>query len=239
MALSKKEKLHILEILKSEGPGGTDKSGVDLKRLLKGTIRNVSGPRGSWTENDYDKIEGKQEDIFSFWQWLQNKGFIVPIDTINMDRFRLTSTGEEYHEKIKTSSAEPLDIDLDSVIFNEQLLVKVAPAFESGNYDTAIRDACVLLEEAIRNKAMLGEIDHGQDLVVQALHHDNGVLTFPVCKKSAESEGVFFLFKGVLGFARNISMHHTKRLSSQATALQIVVFIDFLLRLLDTAQIRP
>lgn len=68
------------------------------------------------------------------------------------------------------------------------------------------------------------------------LHHDKGVLTLPECKKPSESEGAFFLYKETFGFARNISAHHTKRLSGQATALQIVVFIDFLLRLLDTAQ---
>ncbi|TET21972.1 MAG: hypothetical protein E3J71_07875 [Candidatus Stahlbacteria bacterium] len=88
----------------------------------------------------------------------------------------------------------------------------------------------------VRALVLLSSPEVTKDRRACGLHHDKGVLTLPECKKPSESEGAFFLYKGTFGFARNISAHHTKRLSGQATALQIVVFIDFLLRLLDTAQ---
>lgn len=232
MALSIKEKLHIFQIF------AETEDGVTIQRLIHGTSKIVSRGGSTFGENGHNKVKASDDDIRAFWQELQAKGFIIPIDDYNKTWFKLTSKGKKYYEQLESQGVEPLDIILDSVIFDQKLLGKVTPAFESGNYDTAIRDACVLLEEAIRDKAGFSETDHGQNFVVKALHHDNGVLTLPECKKPSESEGAFFLYKGAFGFARNISAHHTKRLNGQTTALQIVVFIDFLLRLLDTAQLR-
>lgn len=230
MALSKQEKLRIFQIFAEA------KDGVTIQRLIHGTSKFVSRGGSTFAEDGHDKVTALEEDIRASWQELQAKGYIIPIDDYNKTWFKLTSKGKEYYEQLKTLEVEPLDVDLNSVIFNKKLLEKVTPAFESGNYDTAIRDACVLLEEAIRDKAGLEETVSGKTLVVDALHHDNGILTFPECKKAGEAEGVFFLYSGVMGFIRNISAHHTKRLNGQLTALQVVVFIDFLLRLLDTAQ---
>ncbi len=238
MALSIEAKLHALRIIKDEG----QKNCVTPERLIEGKSDAVLTENGDGAvfASGQDKVKGTKDEIYDFWGFLSTHTppYIRPVPQNNPACYEFTSAGKKYYEQLESQGVEPLDVPLDSVIFNEKLLAKVTPAFESGNYDTAIRDACVLLEEAIRDKAGLEETVSGQKLVVDALHHDKGVLTFPECKKAGEAEGVFFLYSGVMGFARNISAHHTNRLNGQLTALQIVIHIDFLLRLFDTAQSR-
>lgn len=236
MDLKRKEQLHVLRILKEEGAIEC----VTPERLIYGKPDNVVRGTSSGIEQGQDKVEGTEEEIREFWGILETHTppYIRSVPQNNPRCNELTQAGEKYYEQLKAKEIEPLDVNLGSMVFNEKLLAKVTPAFESGNYDTAIRDGCVLLEEAIRDKAGLEEADWGKNLVVKALHHDNGKLTFPECRKPGEAEGVFFLYCGIIEFARNISAHHTKRLNDPQTALQIVAFLDFLFRLLDTAQLR-
>lgn len=239
MALSKKEKLHILEILKSEGPGGTDKSGVDLRRLIKGTIRSVSGPRGSWTEKDYDKIEAKQEDIFAFWQWLQAKGFIVPINLENPNRFELTTEGKHFHERFIKGPDQVSCLDLDCVVFDRELLENVEDLLQRGKYHTAIREATLLLEERMRAKAELPKEVYGPKLATKTIHPKEGKLKIPEFENPNERQGIFQLYNGTMAFIRNIPNHYTTDFFDDPTnALQIIVFIDSLLRLLGQAELK-
>jgi hypothetical protein len=217
--------------------GGTDKSGVDLRRLLKGTIRNVSGPRGSRMENDYDKIEANPKDIFAFWQWLQAKGFIVLINLENPDRFELTIEGKRFHERLTKGHGQVPCLDLDCVVFDEELLEDVEDLLQRGKYHTAIREATLLLEERMRAKAELPKEVYGSKLATKTIHPKEGKLKIPPFEDKNEWKGIFQLYDGTMAFIRNIPNHYTTDFFDDPTnALQIIIFIDSLLRLLGQTE---
>lgn len=102
--------------------------------------------------------------------------------------------------------------------------------------DTAVREACVLLEDRIRDAAGLPAELIGADLVTRALHPENGILMLSEIK--AEQEAILLLYRGVIGFFKNPTSHRIIENYDLTRARQVVGLIDLLLNLLRDAKRR-
>ena len=97
--------------------------------------------------------------------------------------------------------------------------------------DTVIREAGVMFEHHLRNKADPNSSKHGVDLIDDALK-PGGKLVFSA--HPGEQQGIQFLFRGAVQFIRNPPMHRIIDYP-ESMAQQFLRLIDSLMILLDHA----
>lgn len=78
--------------------------------------------------------------------------------------------------------------------------------FTAGNYDTSVRDAMVLVEDAVRTVAGLTNADYGAGLIKKAFKVGTGKLTDSTIS-ATEQQSVHDLFLGAFGTIRNPVSH--------------------------------
>lgn len=103
------------------------------------------------------------------------------------------------------------------------------------NYDTAVREATVILEDRVRKKSGVSGVS-GVELMTAAFKEDTGALI--VSDDSSEQRGVHMTFRGIIGWVRNSFHHHVIDATAQGDAMRIIAFIDWLLEEVDRARIR-
>jgi uncharacterized protein (TIGR02391 family) len=160
---------------------------------------------------------------------------------------------DPYHEGSKQSYAlttkgvkiaeSNLDIDeysyrLENFVINEELLKKCQDLFNGGEYETAVFSAYKLIEVRIREKAGLAPDDIGTKLISQAFKANEGKLRIPTCKTAAEEIGILNLFAGAIMTFKNPTSHRIVDYENPRIALQILVFSELLLNLIQIAENR-
>lgn len=89
--------------------------------------------------------------------------------------------------------------------FRDDLVERCGPHYLDEDYDDAVRNAFILLEEEIRDEAGYEQDLHGTDLINQAFSTDGGPLSFG--ETNSEQLGVQRLYKGAIQSLRNPSSH--------------------------------
>jgi uncharacterized protein (TIGR02391 family) len=206
---------------------------------MKGHSRGIDSIVNSWM-NKYYGIKMSREEIqltMEAIQELKISGLIVKDATQASDVFQLlTAKGKEIVEKQR--DPEIYDLQLEQIIKNDRLLSKCLSNFNDDDFETAIFSAYKLVEEEVREKAMLGADDYGVVLMTKALHPDNGKLKIPTCHLSQEQEGVYNLFKGSIAFFKNPSSHRTVNYDDRMITMEIITLAELLLQILSTAVMR-
>lgn len=124
----------------------------------------------------------------------------------------------------------------DGLIRDSQLRDRVEGLLaEERNYDRAVREASVILEDRVRTKSGLAHL-HGVDLMTAAFKEDSGALM--VSDISAEQAGVHMAFRGMVAWVRNSFGHRVIDATAQGDAMRIVAFIDWLLEEVGRARLR-
>lgn len=101
----------------------------------------------------------------------------------------------------------------------------------SQNYDRAVREATVVLEDRVRKLAKTRPNAIGTTLMEQAFGPSNGKLRLRV--DDNEQRGAMELFRGTVAYFRNQTGHRLVADYDQHDALEFVGFIDLLLTTLD------
>jgi uncharacterized protein (TIGR02391 family) len=227
MAFTKQQRLQVFRILAEA------EDGITVNRLINGTFAFVNRGGGTTSEGGHDKVEALEEYIRVFWQELITKGYIIPIDNYNKDWYKLSSKGKKQHERLKDSPTEPLDVDLDSIVFHEQLKEEVRIHFEDGEYIKCVKEAAGFLEQELRHKTDAPPSERGADLATFAFKPQKGKLVDPYSQDKGHEEGIHILYRGAFNYIRNLAIHHSKILNDQTDNLQMLTFLDLLIRLLD------
>jgi len=105
-----------------------------------------------------------------------------------------------------------------------------------GKADTAVREACVVLEDRLRRAAALGKATIGVDLVDRCLSPRDGKLL--LSDVTAEQQGIHQLYRGTIGFFKNPTSHRLIQEYDVTRARQVVGLIDTLLAILRDAKPR-
>ena len=101
--------------------------------------------------------------------------------------------------------------------------------FAAGNYDTAVRDAFVTVEDAVRTTALLPPTDIGVPLMRKAFNPTNGPLT-NMTLPYAERERTADLFAGAIGTFKNPLSHRLVGNSDPAPVIEELMLASRLLR---------
>jgi uncharacterized protein (TIGR02391 family) len=105
-----------------------------------------------------------------------------------------------------------------------------------GKADTAVREACVVLEDRLRRAAELGKEVIGVELVDRCLSPKDGKLV--LSEVAAEQQGIHQLYRGTIGFFKNPTSHRIIQEYDVTRARQVVGLIDTLLAVLRDAKPR-
>jgi uncharacterized protein (TIGR02391 family) len=104
------------------------------------------------------------------------------------------------------------------------------------DYHDVVMNAFTVLEDKIRAKIEVDPSYSGAKLIDYAFNPRDGKLTLG--KTKSEHESFYFLFRGSLGFLRNPPAHRFEKDESDIEGLEIILMVDFLLRLVDKATLR-
>jgi uncharacterized protein (TIGR02391 family) len=120
---------------------------------------------------------------------------------------------------------------------NKELLDRCGDLIHIGNYDAAVRSACVFLEERLRKAAHNDKL-MGVRLASYAFDPETGTLAKHLASRKSEREGIHHLFTGAFQLFRNPTAHGAVGYSA-AEAKAILGFVNLLLTFLDRAEELP
>lgn len=125
---------------------------------------------------------------------------------------------------------------MPSLITDEELRRRCSDLLVAkGDYDRAIREACVVLENRVRKAINADGSLVGTSLMEQAFGEKNGLLKLST--HGAEQVGGMQIYRGVMALFRNHAGHHIVDTYTQVDAYRFVVWIDLLLTMLVQASI--
>ena len=167
--------------------------------------------------------------LMEAWQRLLASGLIMQAPGQAPRMMTLTARGRaaaaesaSYEEIVvrQTLRREMLHANLQGAVYDN---------FASGNYDTAVRDAFVQVEIAVRETAKLPATLVGVKLMREALNPNTGKLTDMVLPMS-ERERMADLFAGAIGTFKNPLSHRKVGNTDPAPVIEELLLASRLLR---------
>jgi uncharacterized protein (TIGR02391 family) len=169
--------------------------------------------------------------ITEFGTPFTTNGFGSWIGRIADDIERLTPSGIQWHSDLMSrtwrfEAAQPIR---DPVLRRrcEKFLRAV------GDHDQAVREACVVLEDRVRESSGLTAGDLGVGLMEKAFGGNSPRLR--LADHPEEQKGAMQMYRSVAAFYRNGTAHRLRDDFDQNEALRIVSWVDHLLMLLGDA----
>jgi uncharacterized protein (TIGR02391 family) len=154
----------------------------------------------------------------------------------NLPFFSVTRAGADVLNQIP-SAAGPLPVtgeQLRALLTDQELRERCERLLRNGPpFDTAVREACVVLEDRVRSAANLPAALTGGPVMQKAFGTSG-----PLQLRSERNEqvGAMQLYSGIIAFVRNVAGHHLSNTDTAVETIQIIVFIDWLLSLVTRAQ---
>lgn len=178
-----------------------------------------------------DKTKEVGKAIMEAWCWLEKEGMIAPTPNSGGDWRYVTKKGFKYRKKADLETykksyllrREALDSNLFDNVYN---------LFIRGDYDTAVFRSYKEVEVRVREKSGLPDDLVGVNLMRTAFNPDNGRLA-DMDSLPAERQATSDLFSGSIGLFKNPSSHRKVNLNDPNEAAEIILFANYLLRLID------
>jgi uncharacterized protein (TIGR02391 family) len=176
----------------------------------------------------YQQRAAVDNALMESWQRLQSGGLIMQAPGQAPRMMTLSAKG-----RAAACGVNFEEIAVRQMLRREMLHAELQGAvyenFASGNYDTAVRDAFVQVEIAVREKAKLATTLVGVKLMREAFNPNTGNLTdmtLPV----PERERVADLFAGAIGTFKNPLSHRKVGYTDPAPVIEELLFASRLLR---------
>jgi len=103
------------------------------------------------------------------------------------------------------------------------------------NFDIAINQATLVLEDRIRTKAQPPSRLVGENLVNYAFNDDLSRTILQISSNQEEQRGFTYIIRGIVPAFRNLTHHHVTTKFSREDGLRVCGFIDVLLRIVDSS----
>lgn len=168
---------------------------------------------------------------------IKSENIISKLNRIVEDGIEDTQRGPHADEEIKKDAREALNnleegsvkeqIELPEYILDDELRLRVVEHFENEEYQSAVQQSFITLEERIRKKGGYSYEDHGTSLISEAFHYENGPLVFG--RTESEKRGVMLLYKSAFQTFRNPSSHRFLDGMGPHHAHHIICFVNLLL----------
>lgn len=153
---------------------------------------------------------------------------------------KLNSLIETFKEKIQDTPEEPsvrANRTLAELNIHPELMKGIGKLFQDGHYANAVEDACKILETFVKMRSMRFELS-GTDLMQTVFSVKSPILAFNDLQTDtdkSEQQGMMFLYAGAMLALRN-PRAHSLRVDDPENALDLILFINLLMRSLDNAK---
>lgn len=168
---------------------------------------------------------------------IKSEQMISKLNRIAEDELEDIQRGPHTNEEMKKHAREALNnlenssvkeyVELPEYILDDELRLRVVEHFENEQYQSAVQQSFITLEERIREKGGYNYEDHGTSLVSEAFHYENGPLAFG--RTESEKRGVMLLYKSAFQTFRNPSSHRFLDGMEPQHAHHIICFVNLLL----------
>jgi uncharacterized protein (TIGR02391 family) len=180
---------------------------------------------------------GVVRNIAEALMYLQNSGFIAPNpEHIGGGWIFVTRRGVEAAKSIEAFRRMDLRTRFPPTVFHEKLRASAYDAFAGGNYQQAVSDAFLIVEDYVRSTSRLS--GNGASLMRAAFDADRGPLRSSAADKN-ERDSLAHLFAGAYGYLRNPAHHRLLPMNDPAPTVEQLMLASFLLREVDQAEVSP
>jgi uncharacterized protein (TIGR02391 family) len=176
----------------------------------------------------YQQSTAIDSALMEAWQRLLSSGLIMQAPGQAPRMMTLTAKGRTAADAVKFEQIMVRQM-LRREMLHVELQQSVYDNFASGNYDTAVRDAFVQVEIAVREDAKLPATLVGVKLMREAFNPNTGKLTdmsLPV----SERERMADLFAGAIGTFKNPLSHRKVGNTDPTPVIEELLFASRLLR---------
>lgn len=195
--------------------------------------------------DDYNQILGDissiiGEDCSSFslsgkFYWLTaNDEYVSYAKTIQAKLFQLMS----YLEFSYSLTGEVVEIgSIYNSIRDEELKSRCSDILSApGNFDRVINQATLVLEDRIRTKSKLRDLQ-GVSLVNKAINSDLSKSVLQTSVDKEEHEGIAHICRGIILSYRNPTHHRIIENYSREDSVKFCAFVDLLLAVIDNSKL--
>ncbi len=168
------------------------------------------------------------------WAWLVAQGLLVPYTgsgTAGEGWRVLSRRAKRFQDESEFSSFSTARM-LEKDSLHSKMRDKVWAAFMRGEFDVAVLQAMKTVEVAVREASGLPNDLIGVALMRKAFHPQDGPLTDQAAEQG-EKDALSALFAGAIGCYKNPHYHRDVQLDDQGEAVEIIMFANHLLRIVD------
>lgn len=176
--------------------------------------------------------ERVSEALMAAWVWLEREGLLLPApgqqdrDWVFVSQRGRALLSRENFEAYKYGLLFPRKTLHPAIASNTFAL------FLRGHYDTVVFEAFRAVEVTVRDAAGLPQSLVGTELMRKAFDENSGPLT-DTSLLASERQATSHLFAGAIGLFKNPTSHRTAAISRPEDAVALVMFADYLLRLVE------
>lgn len=218
--------MFVLEYLRALDPG--DHGQLNRYNFtLTSSLVEYAGPH----------VQEIAEALTEAWVWLEREGFIAPEPGQREAWVFVTRRAKKMRTHVDFDAYRKSSI-LPSKSLDPVFVRKVRPLFIRGDYEPAVFQAFKEVEVRVRETTSLPADVIGVSLVRRAFDAENGSLTDKSLPR-AEREAMSHLFAGAIGLLKNPSSHRHVELSDPAEAAEVILFANYLLRIVESRRQEP
>lgn len=217
-----------MRLLHRVATGGSSVGRSNLIGLEREKHYNQYGSQ-SWPAVDHRVWEQRISEAFD---WLISNGLLVRDASQRSDNWVLLS---DLGKKMLAAPDSRRFFEahkLLAVTLHPRIEQRVRQQFFAGEIESAVFVAVREVEIAVREAAELGKEFVGVKLMAAAFKPGEGPLHDPDIP-TGEQAGVMALYTGLIGALKNPSSHRQVDFDDPAEAVEVVLFADLLLRMLD------
>jgi uncharacterized protein (TIGR02391 family) len=217
-----------LVVLKYIVSGSASSLGTASQPIHLHNVFSSGASPGSGYPDDF--VTRINEVLKDGWAWLENQGLLLPATGHGAGWVYVSDRGR------KLATTSNIESYKHSQMFPRKLHHEINPnafaQFIRGEYATIIFEAYRAIEVSVRNATGSPLTLVGVDLMRKAFAPGLGPLTDPALPQS-EQEATSHLFAGAIGLFKNPLSHRVVAISNPQDVVALVVFADYLLRLVD------
>lgn len=182
----------------------------------------------------WDEVSPQVVEAWDLLLWL---GLLSPIERNENGIGMTTITDRDREVVARDSNLKRVRAEMRLETSLHPLLDDVRTRFLRQDYEGAVLFAMRQIEIEVRRRASLGTGYVVVDLMRKAFNPQTGALRDPRLLP-AENEATSHLFAGAIGFFKNPSSHREDDLGDPTVVVEILLFADLLLRMLDAIEAR-
>lgn len=179
-----------------------------------------------------------EQKVSAAFDWLIANGLLIRDSSQSSDNWVMPSELAERMLAAPDSRRFFEAHKLLAITLHPRIETRVRQMFLSGEVESAVFVSVREVEIAVREASRLGKDAIGVKLIAAAFKPGEGPLHDPDIP-TGEQAGVMALYAGLIGALKNPSSHRQVDFEDPAEAVEVVLFADLLLRMLDRMTSRP